>query len=98
VSGSSSLQRFKAAALNRKDQTASALGPGIQDLLRLLEDGELSWEDCPWDDYFQSLERLEPKRDLKVAMPTLVEEGSGIPEEEEGKPTIRWRIGRLLKR
>ncbi|CVL09586.1 hypothetical protein FPRO04_04676 [Fusarium proliferatum] len=97
VSGSSSLQRFKAAALNRKDQTVSALGPGIHDLLRLLEDGELSWEDCPWDDYFQSLERLEPRRDLKVAMPTLVEEGSVTPEEEEGKSTIRWRIGRLLK-
>ncbi|KAF4485725.1 hypothetical protein FAGAP_11422 [Fusarium agapanthi] len=97
VSGSSSLQRFKAAALNRKDQTDSTLGPGIHELLRRLEDGELSWEDCPWDDYFQSLERLEPRRDLKVAMPTLVEEGSGLPEEEEGKSTIRWRIGRLLK-
>ncbi|KAF5626594.1 hypothetical protein F52700_8656 [Fusarium sp. NRRL 52700] len=97
VSGSSSLQRFKAAALSRKDQTDSTLGPGIHELLRRLEDGELSWEDCPWDDYFQSLERVEPRRDLKAAMPTLVEEGSGMPEEEEGKSTIRWRIGRLLK-
>ncbi|KAI7758540.1 hypothetical protein LZL87_006931 [Fusarium oxysporum] len=97
VSGSSSLQRFKAAALNRKEQPDSTLGPGIHDLLRRLEDGELAWEDCPWDDYFRSLERFEPRRDLKATMPTLVEEGLGIPEEEEGKSTIRWRIGRLLK-
>ncbi|KAF4440171.1 hypothetical protein FACUT_3694 [Fusarium acutatum] len=97
VSGSSSLQRFKDAALSRNIQPDSTLGPGIHELLRRLEDGELSWGDCPWDDYFQSLERLEPRRDLKVAMPTLAEEESGIPEEVEGKSTIRWRIGRLLK-
>ncbi|KAF5566489.1 hypothetical protein FNAPI_1113 [Fusarium napiforme] len=97
VSGSSSLQRFKAAAPNRKEQPDKPLGPGIHELLRRLEDGELSWEDCPWDDYFQSLERPEPRRDLKSAMPTLMEEGSVVPEEEKEKSTTRWRIGKLLK-
>ncbi|KAF5579954.1 hypothetical protein FPCIR_10784 [Fusarium pseudocircinatum] len=82
VSGSSSLQRFKAAAPNRKEQPDTTLGSEIHELLRRLEDGELSWGDCPWDDYFQSLERPEPRRDLKSAMPTLMEEESVVPEEE----------------
>jgi hypothetical protein len=85
VSGSSSLQRFKAAALSRKDQPASTPGPGLHDLIRHWEDEELSW-----DDYFQALGSSDFRRGLKSTMPTLV-------EEEEGKSTIRGRIGRLLK-
>ncbi|KAF5670033.1 hypothetical protein FHETE_4716 [Fusarium heterosporum] len=72
VSGSSSLRRFKAAALNRRDQSESTLGPVIHGSARRLENGSCIIEEEIY----------------------IYQDGS---PEEDGKATIRGRIGRLLK-
>ncbi|KAF4450198.1 hypothetical protein F53441_6632 [Fusarium austroafricanum] len=99
VSVSSSLKRFKASALNRRNSSESMMGLNLYDPGRQLQ-----------DDSFQGVQDLQVQRYFKVTMglPTLVEDDSFIPEEEEytslegnpeedEKPTIRGRIERLLK-
>ncbi|KAF4997485.1 hypothetical protein FGRMN_3849 [Fusarium graminum] len=71
VSGSSSLRRFKAAALNRRDQSESTLGLGVHGSTWRLEYGSY-----------------------------IVDEEIYIYQDgnpEDGRKTIRGRIGKLLK-
>jgi len=99
VSVSSSFKRFKASALKRRNSSESMLGLGLYDPERQLE-----------DDSFQELQDPQVRRYFKVTMglSTLVEDDSPTPQEEEyashkgkleedEKPSVRGRIGRLLK-
>ncbi|RBR20070.1 uncharacterized protein FIESC28_05349 [Fusarium coffeatum] len=99
VSVSSSFKRFKASAFKRRNSSESMMGSSLYDPERQLHDVS-----------FEGVQDLQVQRYLKVTMglSTLIEDDSPSLQEEEytghtvkleddERPSVRGRLGRLLK-